>query len=108
MSRQFEYGVAHIKDIQVKTRVDGQGRSLVESLELDGRPVQPSRRFWNSLHVRFGFTSNIFRYFDHAEVFEADQQVVGQRPDPLVPGNAGRGPRHAAGRHQPDGGHDHV
>ncbi len=70
MTRQFEYGVAAIKDLKVATRLDPQGRRVVEALELDGRVVRPSQRFWNSLHVRFGFTSNIFRYFSHAEVFE--------------------------------------
>src|SRR5262249_15557790 len=76
MTRVFEYGVTSIKDLQVKTRTDSQGRSIVESLELDGRPVQPSQRFWNSLHVRFGFTGNIFRYFSHAEVFQRISQVA--------------------------------
>jgi hypothetical protein len=76
MSRRFEYGVASIKDLQVKTRTDDQGRAIVTGLELDGRPVAPSPRFWNSLHVRFGFTSNIFRYFSHAEVFERISQVA--------------------------------
>jgi hypothetical protein len=76
MSHRFEYGVTRIKDLVVKSRTDDQGRSIVESLELDGRTVQPSSRFWNSLHVRFGFTSNIFRYFSHAEVFGRISQVA--------------------------------
>jgi hypothetical protein len=76
MTQVFEYGVARIKDLKVGTRLDGQGRRVVETLELDGRPVRPSKRFWNSLHVRFGFTSNIFRYFSHAEVFERISQVA--------------------------------
>jgi hypothetical protein len=76
MTRRFEYGVTRIKDLKVTTRPDHQGRSVVESLELDGRPVRPSPRFWNSLHVRFGFTGNIFRYFSHAEVFERISQVA--------------------------------
>jgi hypothetical protein len=76
MSSRFEYGVTRIKDLQVKTRTNEQGKILVESLELDGRRVQPSSRFWTSLHVRFGFTANIFRYFSHAEVFERISQVA--------------------------------
>jgi hypothetical protein len=76
MSRHFEYGVTRIKDLTVQSRIDSQGRKVVDSLELDGRPVLPSSRFWNSLHVRFGFTSNIFRYFSHAEVFERISQVA--------------------------------
>src|SRR5437016_3849209 len=74
--KRFEYGVARIKDFTVTTRKDQQGRSVVESLQLEGRAVRPSSRFWNSLHVRFGFTSNIFRYFSHAEVFERISQVA--------------------------------
>jgi hypothetical protein len=76
MVRSFEYGVTRIKDLQVKTHIDGVGKPVVESVELDGRPVRPSPRFWNSLHVRFGFTSNIFRYFSHAEVFERISEVA--------------------------------
>jgi hypothetical protein len=81
MVRSFEYGVTRIKDLQVKTRINPSGKSVVESLEMDGRPVLPSTRFWNSLHVRFGFTSNIFRYFSHGEVFERISQVA---PDDKV------------------------
>jgi hypothetical protein len=76
MAPRFEYGVTRIKDLKVKTRTDQQGRGVVEALEVDGRAVRPSQRFWNSLHVRFGFTSNIFRYFSHAEVFERISQVA--------------------------------
>lgn len=69
MTTRFEYGVARIKELEVKTRADVTGRRAVESLTLAGRAVRPSQRFWNSLHHRFGFTSNIFRYFSHEEVF---------------------------------------
>src|SRR4051812_206820 len=76
MTERFEYGVARIKAIEVKAKVDSLGRRGVESMTLDGRPVRPSQRFWSSLHHRFGFTSNIFRYFTHAEVFERISQVA--------------------------------
>ena len=56
MTRRFEYGVTRIKDLKVATRLDSQGKSVVEAVELDGRAVRPSERFWKSLHVRFGFT----------------------------------------------------
>ena len=69
MTTRFEYGVARIKELEVKTRTDVAGRRSVESMSLAGRPVRPSQRFWSSLHHRFGFTSNIFRYFTHEEVF---------------------------------------
>jgi hypothetical protein len=70
MTRRFEYGVARIQDLEVRTGTDRTGKSFVREVLLSGEPVHPSKRFWNSLHLRFGFTSNIFRYFSHAEVFE--------------------------------------
>jgi hypothetical protein len=69
MTRRFEYGVARIQDLEVCTGTDRTGKTFVREVVLGGEPVQPSKRFWNSLHLRFGFTGNIFRYFSHAEVF---------------------------------------
>jgi hypothetical protein len=76
MNRRFEYGVTRIKDLQVNLAVDPTGRKAVRDLLLDGRPVQPTNRFWTSLHLRFGFTSNIFRYFTHQEVFQRISEVA--------------------------------
>ena len=70
MSTRFEYGVASIKDLRVHSAQDNAGRSFVKSVTLGDRMLCPTTRFWNSLHLRFGFTSNIFRYFSHAEVFQ--------------------------------------
>jgi hypothetical protein len=69
MSAKFEYGVASIKDLQVKSQADSTGRTIVREVTLEGRSLRPTTRFWNSLHLRFGFTGNIFRYFSHEEVF---------------------------------------
>ncbi|HEY7311993.1 MAG TPA: hypothetical protein VH643_21700 [Gemmataceae bacterium] len=69
MGIRFDYGVARIKDLDVRTGPDRNGKTGVREVLLDGEPVRPSNRFWTSLHLRFGFTSNIFRYFNHAEVF---------------------------------------
>jgi hypothetical protein len=76
MSQQFEYGTARIKDLAVRTGVDKRGKSLVTEVLLDGRPLLPTTRFWNSLHLRFGFTGNIFRYFTHKEVFDRISRVA--------------------------------
>lgn len=76
MSTRFEYGVARIKDLQAQTSVDHAGRTGVDGLLLEGRPVRPSKRFWASLHQRFGFTDNIFRYFTHEEVFRRISEVA--------------------------------
>src|SRR3954466_12596418 len=70
MTTKFEYGVASIKDLRVKTEADAAGKPMIRSILLSDRALRPTTRFWNSLHLRFGFTSNIFRYFSHAEVFQ--------------------------------------
>ncbi len=70
MSTKFEYGVASIKDLRVKTEADAAGKPMIRAITLGDRTLRPTARFWNSLHLRFGFTSNIFRYFSHAEVFQ--------------------------------------
>jgi hypothetical protein len=76
MTRRFEYGTIRIKDVQVRTAVDQAGKAVVREVLLDGRAVRPSNRFWTSLHVRFGFTANIFRYFSHQEVFGRISEVA--------------------------------
>ncbi len=69
MTQRFEYGVSRIRDLQAETARDRKGQPQVRQLRLEGRPLRPTARFWNSLHQRFGFTANIFRYFGHDEVF---------------------------------------
>jgi hypothetical protein len=76
MTGRFEYGVIRIKDLQVRTGADQAGRTVVRDVLLDGRAVRPSNRFWTSLHLRFGFTANIFRYFSHQEVFGRISEVA--------------------------------
>jgi hypothetical protein len=76
MAIRFDYGVARIKDLEARTGPDRNGKIGVREVLLDGEAIQPSNRFWNSLHLRFGFTSNIFRYFSHAEVFNRISEVA--------------------------------
>ena len=76
MSKRFEYGVVRVKDLAVRTTVDKKGQRHVHEVLLDDEPVRPTKRFWNSLHMRFGFTSNIFRYFSHEEVFNRISEVA--------------------------------
>jgi hypothetical protein len=76
MSQQFEYGSARIRDLAVRTAVDRRGKTEVCEVFLDGRSLRPTPRFWSSLHLRFGFTGNIFRYFTHKEVFDRISQVA--------------------------------
>jgi hypothetical protein len=45
-------------------------RAAVRAIEVNGEPMAPTRRFWTSFFHRFGISDTIFKYFDHAEVFE--------------------------------------
>jgi hypothetical protein len=92
MSPRFEYGIAPIKDFQVRTTKDRTGETLVHQVLLDGRALRPCKRFWTSLHVRFGFTHNIFRYFNHEEVF---QRISAVSPDDRVRWCVEQGPDRA-------------
>jgi hypothetical protein len=76
MNQRFEYGFARIKDLSVRTTVAKNGTTVVNEVLLDGRAVEPTKRFWTSLHLRFGFTGNIFRYFRHDEVFQRISEVA--------------------------------
>jgi hypothetical protein len=73
---RFDYGVAHLREFGVATETDKLGRTQVTAVTLGGEPLKPSKRFWHSLQVRFGFTQNIFRYFTHAEVFRRISEVA--------------------------------
>src|SRR4051794_1901972 len=70
IATRFEYGTTRIKDLRVDGRPSPMGKRETRQVVLDGEPVATTDRFWSSLHLRFGFTSNIFRYFTPAEVFE--------------------------------------
>jgi hypothetical protein len=76
MTATFQYGTTRIKDLSVTTTTDGNGKTQIKEVLLEGEALQPTKRFWNSLHLRFGFTGNIFRYFDHAEVFNRISEVA--------------------------------
>jgi hypothetical protein len=77
MSTRFEYGTARIKDFEVRSgTATVKGKRPVLEVRLHGEPMTTSNRFWNSLHLRFGFTSNIFRYFSHQEVFDRISTVA--------------------------------
>jgi hypothetical protein len=67
---RFESDIARLTQFAVKAKRDeAKGKLQVERLELDGRPLAPTRRFWTSLFQRFGVAEGIFRYFEPAEVF---------------------------------------
>jgi hypothetical protein len=76
MSKRFEYGYATVRELGVRTAVEKNGRSVVQELLIEGRPVRPSTRFWTSLSIRFGFSNNIFKLFSHEEVFQRISEVA--------------------------------
>jgi hypothetical protein len=75
MNWNFDYGCADIRDFHITSSRDSQtGKAAVRAMELNGRTVVPTKRFWKSLFLRFGIGDTVFRYFDHAEVFERISQ----------------------------------
>lgn len=77
MTLTFEYKTSRIKDLQVITGTNNAGKTVVNGISCDDEPLVPTDRFWHSLHLRFGFTSNIFKYFSHAEVFNRISEKAG-------------------------------
>ncbi len=76
--RSIDYGSASIRDFQVLETDDKSGRVTV--MEVDGRPVSPSDRFWTSLcstYSTHGLTTKLFKLFSHAEVFDRVHTVLG-------------------------------
>lgn len=69
-NKRFEYLYTTVNDIGVNTVEDQKtGKKVVKTINLQGRILKPTDRFWNSLFARFGFNSSIFKFFDHLEVF---------------------------------------
>ena len=80
MDHQFTYGMARVCDLRVATRASNSrnGKPVVAAMELDGREMAPSPRFWRSFFTRFGISDSIFKYFGHHEVFE---RIAARVPD---------------------------
>lgn len=73
---QFTYGMATVSNLKVnKVSRTETGRVTLRELELDGRPVIPTKRFWKSFFSRFGIAETVFRYFSPNEVFERISQM---------------------------------
>lgn len=71
MQPQFSYGTACVRDLQaVIGPHEKNAIPQVTDIELGGRRVKPTARFWRSFFGRFRFSENVFRYFSHAEVFQ--------------------------------------
>ncbi len=46
------------------------GGRMVRNVIIDGEPLAPSGRFWESLYSRFGLNASFFKFFNHLEVFK--------------------------------------
>ena len=66
---KIEYTTTRIGNLKVQTD-EVNGKNKVSGIEYKGEILKPTTRFWTSLCAKFGFNGTIFRYFDHAEVFE--------------------------------------
>ncbi|MBU6237002.1 MAG: DUF932 domain-containing protein [Planctomycetes bacterium] len=75
MKLSFEYGFCKINEIQVTAEPDGKNSKMPRRVTVQGRPVEATKRFWQSLHRRFGFTENFFAWFSPVEVFERISKV---------------------------------
>lgn len=76
MNSTFEYGVCKINEIQVTSGSDKSNGKTIRKVSLQGRPIDATNRFWQSLHRRFGFTENFFKWFSPLEVFDRISQVA--------------------------------
>lgn len=71
MNATFHYDLTRVCEMQIRdVHQTRRGRSEVRTILVGDRALHPSKRFWNSFFTRFGFSDTVFRYFDHAEVFE--------------------------------------
>jgi len=81
MSHAFKYGVAPVRDIRVfSDRDERTGKTTVRAIEVGGEAMTPTGRFWRSFFSRFGISDNVFKYFDHEEVFQRVSERVGEQP----------------------------
>lgn len=82
MNCTFNYGITRVRDLSVSASVNDRTRkTTVHTVTVEGRPMRPSKRFWNSFFTRFGFSDTVFKYFDHHEVF---QRISQRAPDDLI------------------------
>lgn len=76
MKSTFEYGYCKINEIQVIKETEGKSSRMPCKVSLQGRSVIATKRFWQSLHRRFGFTDNFFKWFTPIEVFERISKIA--------------------------------
>ena len=77
---QFSYERTPINSLKVEGHRENN-KVIVDHLDMNGRQIEPTQRFWDSLCARFGFGPSMFRYFDHVEVFN---RIAERTPDSTV------------------------
>ena len=73
---EFIYRQCKVKDLIAHVKTKENGHKEVTEMEVEGRKLEPTQRFWTSLQSRFSFSNNIFKYFDHKEVFDRISDVA--------------------------------
>ena len=82
MALTFDHGISRIRDFGIHSRRDAKtGKIEIQTIEVAGEQVVPSKRFWKSFFQRFGVSDSIFRYFEPTEVF---QRISERAADDLV------------------------
>lgn len=70
MKLTFDYGFAKVRELKaIGTRNARTGKMRISDIEVAGRKVAATPRFWKSFFVRFGISESVFRYFEPVEVF---------------------------------------
>lgn len=70
---EFEYRVSTVGKLGVEVvDVPGskKGEKAIQSILVDGEPIKPTGRFWESIYATFGINKGFFKYFTYAEVFQ--------------------------------------
>ena len=67
---KFDYTFCPVNDLQVVMDDDPiLNKPVVKHVLVQDEPIVPTQRFWTSLYSKFGIGNSIFKYFNHAEVF---------------------------------------
>lgn len=93
MDTTFEYKVVGLNDIGLEVidfvdrktlgKVDQaqilNGGKMIRSVLIDGEPIAPTGRFWESLYSKFGLNKAFFKFFDYLEVFKRIDDKTGEK-----------------------------
>ena len=75
MGVSYSYGICSMKDMKVKTVLDGKKVKASAIIMPSGEEVVPTKRFWKSFQMRWRLNDTAFSYWTHEEVFERISKV---------------------------------